>query len=119
MIQFYIKVFKMNNTTMICKNPAVKQRLPDDCNPAAPSLPFKTLTVVIFKNTHELLSCEENPALDRAELQIEIFGNLFVFESVNMHAERKTVIVMQGINGLLNLVAGIGRLRGDTPLVRG
>lgn len=31
----------MNNTTIICKNPAVKQRLPDDCNPAAPSLPFK------------------------------------------------------------------------------
>jgi len=24
MIQFYIKVFKMSNMTMICKNPAVK-----------------------------------------------------------------------------------------------
>ena len=84
-----------------------KKKLPDNCIPAVPHYHLFNLTIVIFKNTHEFLACEENPALDRAELKIEILGNLLVFKTVDMHTEGETVVFMQSVNGLLNFIACI------------
>lgn len=75
--------------------------------------------LVFAQHALQTLAGEEDAALDRAERQTHLFGNLAIFVSGDVHGEGHAVFLIESADGLGNLLDGVRAFgRGQSRLLR-